>query len=127
MAIVELAEPFEFGQRTKIYPACLYGKDGYAPDLRYAGYGSTYIRIETKLGHFTVAPKKSLPPFSAEGHDEIRLETLEKTGLFHLKMTELKKNSFHVNWLADLLFPPKIIMTSSEHSSVCYGDSGKFD
>lgn len=125
IALIELAEPFEFGEKTQIYPACLFGKNSYASDLLYAGYGSTLIRFKNKSIEIVAFPKRE-DSSSLEGLLERWWKEFEDSTLFHLKITDLKKVD-QIDWLSKLWLQLKIIETSSEHSSMCFGDSGKFD
>ena len=109
IAVVELEKPFDFNEQTKIFPACLYGKDGYGSDLLYAGYGSTYVRFENSSGENLILPER-------ESFFQITESIL---GNKHLRMTKLKTA---YDWLIRLKF--SLIEASSEYSSVCTGDSG---
>lgn len=97
IALIELDQPFEFNEKTKIYPACLYGHRTYNSSyLVQAGYGlvesySKKIKSRTFEGLTTISKNKSYLP--------------------KLKMT-------HFNGIIDLNYYLKIW---NPQSSICNG------
>lgn len=98
MAILELVEPFDFNENTKIWPACLYGTDNYPSDFLFVGYGSTRMDWQGPSDEPNNKPK----------------------------ITRLKWTRGIIRSVIEFLvgFPVYPIEVESENSMLCYGDLG---
>ena len=105
-AIVELKDPFQFDEHTKLFPACLYGKDNYNRNMLYAGYGLTHVMFENKSGQIPILSD----PFESKLNPK-------------LMMTQLNKTTTIVSWIYRIS-NHRVIETFAENASVCFGDSG---